>query len=144
LSATKVNGKCFCGAVKLEITGSPVAMGYCHCKDCAAWSATPINSYSLWKPNQVKIIKGEKNIATFSKTTHSKRKFCKKCGGHILNDHPESDLVDVFAVILENFVFKPTIHVNYESKTVSVKDGLTKFKNLPIEFNGGTGETLPE
>ena len=55
----KIFGNCFCGSIKLEIKGEPVAMGYCHCKDCAAWSATPINSYSLWKPDQVKITKGE-------------------------------------------------------------------------------------
>ena len=139
----KIKGKCFCGAVELEVIGDPVAMGYCHCKDCAAWSATPINSYSLWKPSQVKITKGNENIQTFYKTEHSKRKFCKKCGGHLLNDHPDSDLVDVFAVILENLDFKPEIHVNYDSRSVSVADSLPKFKDLPKEFNG-SGEIIPE
>ena len=37
----KIKGKCCCGAVELVVTGEPSAMGYCHCKDCAAWSATP-------------------------------------------------------------------------------------------------------
>ena len=32
---------------------------------------------------------------------------------------------------------------DYESKTVSVKDGLPKFKDLPLEFNG-SGETMPD
>ena len=57
--------------------------------------------------------------------------------------HPDSNFVDIFAPILEDFQFKPTIHVYYESKTVSVKDGLQKFKDLPEEFNG-SGETIPE
>ncbi|MDG2063422.1 MAG: GFA family protein, partial [SAR324 cluster bacterium] len=109
----------------------------------AAWSATPINSYSFWRFDQLEITKGLENIQTFSKTNHSKRKFCKKCGGHIMTEHPSSNLVDVFAVILEDFSFKPSIHVNYESKTISVKDGLPKFKDLPEEFNG-SGEVLPE
>jgi hypothetical protein len=60
-----------------------------------------------------------------------------------MTEHPSSKVVDVFAVILEGFTFKPTIHVNYESKTVSVQDGLPKFKNLPQEFNGSE-EILPE
>ena len=89
------------------------------------------------------LTKGLENIQTFSKTDHSKRKFCKKCGGHLMTEHPSSNLVDIFAVILEGFSFKPSIHVNYESKTVSVKDGLPKFKDLPEEFNG-SGEILPE
>ena len=73
----KIKGRCFCGAVELIVTGEPSAMGYCHCKDCAAWSATPINSYSFWGFDQLEITKGLENIQTFSKTDHSKRKFCK-------------------------------------------------------------------
>ena len=49
----EIKGGCFCGAVELRVTGEPSAMGYCHCKDCAAWSATPINSYSFWRPDQI-------------------------------------------------------------------------------------------
>ena len=60
-----------------------------------------------------------------------------------MTEHPSSNLIDIFAVLLEGFSFKPSIHVNYESKTVSVKDGLPKFKELPKEFNG-SGEILPE
>jgi len=134
---------CFCGSVELEISGEPSVMGYCHCKDCAAWSATPINSFSLWDPEKVKITKGEENVETFFKTEHSMRKFCTKCGGHLMNDHPDSNLVDVFAVIIEGFNFNPSMHVNYESKSVSIKDGLPKFKDLPKEFKG-SGEILPE
>jgi len=134
---------CFCGSVELEISGDPSVMGYCHCKDCAEWSATPINSFSLWDPDKVKITKGKENVETFFKTEHSMRKFCKKCGGHLMNDHPDSNLVDVFAVIIEGFNFNPSMHVNYESKSVSIKDGLPKFKDLPKEFKG-SGEILPE
>ncbi len=102
-----------------------------------------MNSYSFWGPDQLEIIKGKENIETFSKTEHSKRKFCKKCGGHLMTEHPDSNVVDIFAVILEGFKFEPSIHVNYESKTVSVKDSLPKFKDLPEEFHG-SGEILPE
>ena len=143
MACNKIKGSCFCGAVELSASGESVAMGYCHCKDCAAWSATPINSYSFWRFDQLEITKGLENIKTFSKTDHSKRKFCKNCGGHVMTEHPSSNLVDIFAVILEDFSFKPSIHVNYESKSVSVKDGLQKFKDLPIEFNG-SGKIIPE
>jgi hypothetical protein len=44
---------------------------------------------------------------------------------------------------LNGFSYKPTIHINYESKTVSVKDGLPKFKDMPEEL-GGSGATMPE
>ena len=46
-------------------------------------------------------------------------------------DHPEMALVDVYPTILKDFPCEPTLHVHYETKTVSVKDGLPKFKGAP-------------
>src|ERR1700688_4054085 len=51
-------GSCFCGAVKLEVTGSPEAMGYCHCNSCRSWSGGPVNAFSLWKTDAVQIKSG--------------------------------------------------------------------------------------
>ena len=113
------------------------------CKDCAAWAAAPINAATLWPQESVKVVKGEEHIGTFNKTEHSYRKFCRKCGGHLMADHPGMGLVDVYAVVLRDFPFEPMFHVHYENKTVSVKDGLPKFKDAP-EALGGSGEMLPD
>ena len=58
-------------------------------------------------------------------------------------DHPGMGLVDIYAAVLQDFPFEPMLHVNYKNKTVSVKDGLPKFKDLP-EPLGGSGEMLPD
>ena len=98
---------------------------------------------SLWNPDLLEVTKGQEYVETYNKTEDSYRKFCKKCGGHLMNEHPGLKLIDIYAVILNSFSYKPTIHINYESKTVSVKDGLPKFKDMPEEF-GGSGATMPE
>ena len=134
---------CFCGAVELEVTGKPVFAGYCHCRDCQAWSAAPINAFSLWKSDSVRITKGEADIGTFHKTENSYRKFCKVCGGHLMTDHPRMRLIDVYANLLQGYTHEPTLHANYGSKMVSVKDGLPKFRDLPADL-GGSGETLAD
>ncbi len=61
-------GTCFCHAVELTVTGEPVAMGYCHCESCRAWSAGPVNGFTLWKPDAVKIPQGAEHIGEFQKT----------------------------------------------------------------------------
>ena len=143
MSETTYKGSCFCGSVEFEATGAPAKMGYCHCGDCASWSASPINAFTLWPPESVKLVSGEEHVGTFNKTENSYRKFCKKCGGHLMADHPGMGLVDIYAAVLLDFPFEPMLHVNYKYKTVSVKDGLPKFKDLP-EPLGGTGEMLPD
>ena len=143
MSETTYKGSCFCGSVEFEATGAPAKMGYCHCGDCASWSASPITAFTLWPPESVKVVRGEENVGTFNKTENSYRKFCNKCGGHLFADHPGMGLVDIYAAVLQDFPFEPMLHVNYKTKTVSVKDGLPKFKDLP-EPLGGSGEMLPD
>jgi hypothetical protein len=136
-------GECFCGAVKLEATGEPEAMGYCHCRSCRSWSGGPVNAFSLWRPDAIKVTEGAEHVATYTKTPLSERKYCVKCGGHLMANHPPLGLTDVFAATLPGLDFKPGVHVNYAETVLPMKDGLPKLKDFPTEF-GGSGEAIPE
>lgn len=136
-------GSCFCGAVKLEANGSPEAMGYCHCTSCRSWSGGPVNAFSLWKPEAVKVTAGAEHIATYQKTPMTQRKYCTKCGGHLMSNHPTLGLVDVFAATIPTLKFAPAVHVNYAETVLPMKDGLPKFKDFPKEF-GGSGDSVTE
>lgn len=136
-------GRCFCGAVTFEVSGTPKVMGYCHCTDCSVWSAAPISGFSLWTPDNVKITKGSENIATHNKTEKSYRKFCKTCGGHLMMEHPAINLIDIYPNAIPDFPHTPSMHVHYRGKSLSVADGLPKYNELPEMF-GGSGQLLPE
>ena len=136
-------GSCFCGAVKLEVTGSPEAMGYCHCSSCRSWSGGPVNAFSLWKADAVQVKSGAEHIETFEKTSLSQRKYCKKCGGHLMTGHQPLGLVDVFAATIPTLNFVAGVHVNYAETVLPMKDGLPKLKAFPAEL-GGSGESVAE
>ena len=136
-------GACFCGAVEIEVSGEPEAMGYCHCRSCRSWSGGPVNAFSLWKPGAVKVTKGAAEIGTFTKTPVSERKYCMKCGGHLMTNHPPLGLVDVFSATIPSLNFRPGVHVNYSETVLPMKDGLPKLKDFPKEF-GGSGEIVAE
>jgi hypothetical protein len=136
-------GSCFCGAVKIEVTGSPEAMGYCHCNSCRSWSASPVNAFSLWKTDAVKITAGAEHVATFQKTPFSQRKYCKLCGGHLMAGHQPVGLIDVYAATIPTLKFIPAVHVNYAETVLPMKDGLPKMKDFPAEL-GGSGVLVPE
>ena len=137
------SGECFCGAVQFTVSGEPVAMGYCHCESCRHWSAGPVNAFTLWKPEAVRITQGAQNVGTYNKTSRSYRKWCKSCGGHVFTEHPEMGLYDVYAAVIPKFPFKAGLHVNYQETVLPIHDGVTKLKDLPKEM-GGSGENAPE
>ena len=137
------SGSCFCGAVQFTMTGEPAAMGYCHCDSCRTWSAGPVNAFTLWKPQALRITRGADSIGSFAKTANSHRKWCKACGGHLFTDHPQWSLVDVYAAVIPDFPYQPGVHVNYQETKLRMRDGLPKMKDMPAEM-GGSGAVLPE
>ena len=139
----KITGACFCGAVEIEVTGAPEGMGYCHCSSCRSWAAAPVNAFTLWKADNVKVTKGADLVGRFMKTDRSDRQYCRSCGGHLMTHHPLWNLTDVYAATIPALPFKPGVHVNYGETVLRMKDGLPKLKDFPSEL-GGTGQTLPE
>jgi len=118
-------------------------MGYCHCSSCRSWSAAPVNAFTLWKPENVKVTKGAEFVGHFMKTKNSDRQYCTKCGGHLMNYHPLLGLVDVYAATIPTVKFSPGVHVNYAETVLPMKDGLPKLKDFPAEL-GGSGVAVPE
>ena len=136
-------GSCFCNAVEIEVEGTPEGMGYCHCESCRSWSGGPVNAFTLWKPEAVKVIKGDENLATYEKTANSQRQYCTICGGHVMTAHAPLGLVDVYAATIPSLKFEPGVHLNYAETVLPMKDGLPKLKDVPAEI-GGSGEVAPE
>ncbi|MEQ1667260.1 MAG: GFA family protein [Sulfuriferula sp.] len=136
-------GSCFCGTVQFTVSGEAVEMGYCHCDSCRSWSAGPVNAFTLWKPEAVQITRGADNIGTYNKTSHSYRKWCKTCGGHIFTEHPGMGLIDVYAAVIPDFSYHANLHVHYQETKLRVKDGLPKMKDIPAAM-GGSGVSMVE
>ena len=85
---------------------------------------------------------GAEFLSRFKSSEISDRRYCTKCGSHLIVDHPTLGLTDIRAV-LPTLAFRPTVHLNYEESVLPIKDGLPKLKDFPAAI-GGSGETLPE
>ena len=118
-------------------------MGICHCESCRHWAAAPVNAFTLWRPDALRITQGADLIGVYNKTPNSDRKWCKGCGGHLFTGHASLGLIDVYAAVIPQFPFQPGVHVNYQEATLRIKDGLPKMKDLPVEM-GGSGMALAE
>lgn len=136
-------GACFCGAIEIEISSSPMEMGYCHCTSCRAYSGAPVSAFMLWKADQVRVTKGSELLGRFNKTGMSDRQFCQSCGGHIMTHHPDLGLTDVRPPVIRGMDFEPSVHLNYSETVLPIRDALPKLKDFPAAA-GGSGETVSE
>jgi hypothetical protein len=136
-------GRCFCGAVRLEVSGPPIVQAYCHCNDCRAWSGTPVTPATLWPADAVRVTAGEEQVLSYSKTGDTIRKSCSKCGGALMAEIPAAGLIDVFAGVLRDFDYTPSAHVHYAQRMLDIRDGLPKFRDMPAD-GGGSGEMMEE
>jgi hypothetical protein len=137
------SGSCLCGRVQLEVTGSPIAAGYCHCETCQTWHAAPVNAYAVWNDESVRVVQGEESLSQH-RHGRSHRHWCTQCGSGVLNRLRRGRSV-VYAAILSGsgYVHKAEFHIHCDEAILDLSDGLPKFVDLPAEF-GGSGERIDE
>ena len=74
-------GGCLCGQVRYRITGAPLFVAMCHCRDCQKNTGSAFSVNSLWPESQVELI-GQ--VATWEGRGGSGhpviRTFCPACG----------------------------------------------------------------
>ena len=136
-------GVCPCGSVTIEVMGEPAEMGYCHCEGCRSYSGAPVSAFTLWKAENVKVTSGAEFLGAFRSSGFSDRRFCTKCGGGVMAEHPSVGLTDIRPMTIPTVAFKPAAHLNYEETILAIRDGLPKLKDFPAHV-GGSGETMPE
>ncbi len=85
----KVQGGCYCGAVRFEIEGDPVLTAQCHCRECChiaggspnVTAGVPVSSFSYTKG-------APKQFARTDLDDPVTREFCGDCGTPILSKAP--------------------------------------------------------
>ena len=60
-----------------------------------------------------------------------------------MNERASVGLHSVYLNLVPNLAQQATLHIYYEEKTLSIPDGLPKYKDVPSEY-GGSGEMLPD
>ena len=72
---TRRTGSCLCGGVHFVVTGQPIRVGLCHCKDCRKASGSAYSAFAIW-PRDAFETSGE--VASYGT-----RSFCPTCGGRV-------------------------------------------------------------
>lgn len=85
----KVEGGCYCGAVRYEAEGDPMFKAQCHCRECQYLTGGAVNNFMVMPADGFKITKGESKAFTRSDLDNPvTREFCANCGTHLLTRSP--------------------------------------------------------
>ena len=129
---------------QVTVTGEPAVQCFCHCDDCRRWGGSIAQAAKLYPIDNVNI-EGElitKDPDGKLEASNSWRKSCANCGGVVYDDKSHVGLAMIPAGLSQK-AFEPSMHIMYDWKIYSIKDGLPKFKNNPKDF-GGYGVTCDE
>jgi hypothetical protein len=85
---SRLAGGCQCGAVRYEISGQPVSLYVCHCRECQKQSASAFGISVIVRRSEFRVTRGEAKV--WSRSTDSGGTlacaFCPACGSRIWHE----------------------------------------------------------
>jgi hypothetical protein len=121
-----LQGGCYCGRVRYEVTGTPFHETNCHCSICRRTTGAPFVAWFSVRPSEFRVVSGEP--VRFRSSAKGTRSFCAHCGTQLTfhgDDWP--DEVDVTTCSLDHpEQLPPRDHTRTSSKVrwIHLSDGL--------------------
>ena len=81
-------GSCMCGSVAYEVDAPAGPIVHCHCRTCRKAHGSAFSSISAVPRERFRWTRGEELLAGFESSPGKLRRFCMRCGSHILAERP--------------------------------------------------------
>ena len=123
-----LQGGCYCGRIRYEVTGTPFHETNCHCSICRHTTGAPFVAWFSVRPSEFRLVSGEPT--RFRSSTKGTRSFCAHCGTQLTfqgDDWP--DEVDITTCSLDHAEqVPPCDHTRTSSKLrwIHLSDGLAQ------------------
>ncbi len=79
-----MQGSCLCGEIAFEVDQLAGPIGHCHCKTCRKAHAAPFASTARVNREHFRWLRGESSLGAFESSPGKLRRFCTKCGSHLM------------------------------------------------------------
>ena len=121
-----IEGGCYCGAVRYELVGVPLASMVCHCQSCRRIAGAPVVAWITVAKDDFRLTRGQ--VSDLESSIGVKRTFCSSCGTPLTYSsvkYPEE--IDVTTCTLDDPNAYPPAHHSWLSQDlrwVRFGDGL--------------------
>lgn len=132
----KISGGCYCGALKYEAKGEPMASFQCHCRECQFYSggganysmAMPIDGFHYTQGKPKEFTRSDLEVA-------ATRAFCGECGTAVASYYPGPPHAMILKVgcFDDPSVFQPAMALFTCDKQLfhHIPDDLPSFERAP-------------
>ena len=131
----KLEGGCYCGAVRYVAEGDPIFEAQCHCRECQYMTGGAPNMFLLMPAAGFKYTKGAPKLFSRSDLDRpATREFCAECGTHMTTRPPSRSGVVVKVGTLDDptqFTPKAAIYTVDKQAFHHIPDGMPTFERLP-------------
>lgn len=88
-----LNGSCLCGAVAYEADATLQRIVHCHCQTCRKTHGTAFSSVTAVPRDKFRWLRGADLLGAIESSPGKFRRFCSKCGSHIMAERPAQPVV---------------------------------------------------
>jgi hypothetical protein len=131
----KLEGGCYCGAVRYVAEGEPAMAAQCHCRECQYITGGAPNMFMAMPAEGFAYTRGEPKRFARSDLEHAvSREFCPNCGTHMATKPQGLPLVIVKVGTLDDPAqFSPNMAIFTIDKQAfhQIPEGMPTFERLP-------------
>ena len=135
-----LTGHCLCGCLRYAVSGEPLALLYCHCKECRRATGSSLNTSLFVHRNEFRLVSGKEALSYYESSPGNLRHYCSQCGSPLFKLFPEPpDLMTVRAGTLDSDPgVRPSAHIWVSEKApwYEITDGLPQYLGAPTSWPG--------
>jgi hypothetical protein len=87
-----LSGSCLCGAVAYEVDADAGPIVHCHCQSCRKTHGAAFSSIMAVPRDHFRFVRGDALLNTFESSPGKSRKFCSRCGSHIVAQRDQASV----------------------------------------------------
>ncbi len=126
-----LNGSCLCGAVAYQVDAPLERIAHCHCRTCRKTHGAAFSSVAAVPREKFQWIRGRELLGAFESSPGKFRRFCTRCGSHIMAERLALPTVMLRLGCLDTTVMdQPQVHI-WRSDAASWYDPKRQFPEMP-------------